>query len=444
MKKFLLKSLLILTVISVYAQKISGNFIPEVPSNLTITLAVFEGHKTVDLETVEVQQNGQFTFENKTRPVGLYKVYLNSKRNSIDFIINQKDEIKFKIHTMNFTKYEVDNSLENRLYFSYIAQLKAKNKAKAPYKRRLKNPKISQEIKKAATDSIYKMEESFFNGTMRLINKYPNSFFSYMVMSADPDNKTDRYKYFNDIDFTDERLIRTKVLSRRYTQYIIKYGKGKKYDLMNCIDDIMDKAKANQNVYEFSAYNLLEGFYNSGYEELSSYILDEYIFGEDCGGFTVSELLKKRGNSIKKLSVGEETVNIISKDNKFRTQNLKEVAAKNEYTLVMFWSSTCNHCEEQMPEIRNLYEEYKPKGFEIYGVSLDNNTKSWVLSIAKNRMNWINTCDFKSWDSPITDDFRITRTPSFIMVGKSGKIVAKPRHVSEVKKALEALLKNKK
>jgi thiol-disulfide isomerase/thioredoxin len=438
MKNVLLGLTALLALPSV-AQKISGKFSKTKPKAGIVHLGVYEGHVIKDLEEAKVDSEGNFVFENKKRPYGLYALYGGTKKRKVDLILNKEDDLFFTFNNNTFTSYSVDNSLENAILFKYKTEQRKLKRSVGPFRNKLKNRALPSERRAGINDTINMMEKSFFEGTNQLINKHPNTFFSTMILAGDPAKKVSQKDYFNDIDFTDDRLTRTPVLSKRYTDYIIKFGKGQKYTLMDCVDNIMEKAKANQTVYEFSAYSLLEGFYNSGYQEISDYILSEYIFGEDCGGFNVSDVLKQRSNGIKRLSVGNIALDITAKNDKFKDISLKDIANKNKYTLLMFWSSTCHHCEQQMPMMSEVYKKYNPEGFEIYSVSLDNNSNNWKKALQKNNMNWINTCDFLGWDSPITETYKIIRTPSFFLVDKNMKIVSKPLHVKQVEPLLKEL-----
>ena len=65
----------------------------------------------------------------------------------------------------------------------------------------------------------------------------------------------------------------------------------------------MNKAKVNEKVFEFSLYNLLDGFYGSGLEDIATYIMEEYFYGEACGEIEINDLLRQKAQLIKNLQV---------------------------------------------------------------------------------------------------------------------------------------------
>ena len=114
----------------------------------------------------------------------------------------------------------------------------------------------------------------------------------------------------------------------------------------------MNKAKVNEKVFEFSLYNLLDGFYGSGLEDIATYIMEEYFYGEACGDIEINDLLRQKAQLIKNLQVGNIPPDFTIKSNFGSEINLKNTCANNKYTIIMFWASHCGHC---MRELRVLF-----------------------------------------------------------------------------------------
>ena len=432
MRSVLLTTLMLFTMVKLSGQHISGSIDAKLRPDVKMNLARIEGSQQIDVVSTKIKPDGSFDFGTLNEPYGLYILYTTQKGRNFEFIIYKEPSIKVKFLNSGLNKVEILESEENKLYNQYSSLLKRKNIKVNALRNKLKNPALNASEKKQIENQINVLEQAFFTQTSEQINTSPNSFFSYLIMSGNADFKDDKSKYFSDLNFKDENLIRSRIFSERFREYIIRFSGGEKYGFMDCIDDIMQKASVNKNVYEFAAYNMMEGFYNSGMEDLSNYILDEYIFAGDCGGVEVGTVLKNKGTALRNLQVGNKPSDINLKNALETNISLHKTAAKNKYTLLMFWSSTCHSCESQIPVAKKIYNAYKNKGFEIYGVSIDLHKSAWTKALSGNKMNWINVCDYKGWDSDVTNMYRIVKTPTYFLLDKSGKIVAKPRNISEV------------
>ena len=439
MKNIFLVVILFLSSIKMVAQEISGTIMANLRPDVRMNLARVEGAHQIDVVSTEIKPDGSFDFGKLNEPSGLYILYTTQKGRNFEFILHNEPRLKFKILNSGLTKVEVIESEENKLYNTYSDLLKRKKIKVNSLRKKQNNPALNAKEKQDLQNQINVLERAFFTQTSEQINTAPNSFFSYLIMAGNANFKDNRSKYFSDLDFTDENLIRTRVFSERFREYIIRFSGGEKYGFMDCIDDIMQKASVNIKVYEFAAYNMMEGFYNAGMEDLSNYILDEYVFEDACGGVQVGEVLKNKGQALKNLQVGNKPADIVLKDALDRKHSLHELIARNNYTLLMFWSSTCHSCEAQIPVAKTIYSTYKNKGFDIYGVSIDIHKAGWTKALSENKMNWTNVCDFKGWDSPVTEGYKVVKTPTYFILDKEGKIVSKPRNITEVENILKTL-----
>ena len=101
------------------------------------------------------------------------------------------------------------------------------------------------------------------------------------------------------------------------------------------------------------------------------------------------------------------------------------IIAEHQYTLVDFWASWCGPCRAEMPNVVEAYNRYHDKGFEVVGISLDEDKKAWVAAIDKLQMPWPQLSDLKGWNCEGAVLYKIQSIPSNLLVDQDGKIVAK-------------------
>lgn len=98
---------------------------------------------------------------------------------------------------------------------------------------------------------------------------------------------------------------------------------------------------------------------------------------------------------------------------------------RGKYVLIDFWASWCGPCRRENPNVVRLYNKYKDKGFDILGVSLDNNKKRWVDAIAKDNLTWTHISDLRGWSSTLAKPYGVRGIPYTVLVDKEGRIIAK-------------------
>jgi len=100
---------------------------------------------------------------------------------------------------------------------------------------------------------------------------------------------------------------------------------------------------------------------------------------------------------------------------------------KNKVVLVEFWASWCSPCVSMVPEMKRLYELYNKQGFEIVGVSIDKNKEDLAKFLEARKLPWKNLSDTATAEKgeiPLARQFGIFEYPTFMLIGRDGKLIA--------------------
>ena len=97
----------------------------------------------------------------------------------------------------------------------------------------------------------------------------------------------------------------------------------------------------------------------------------------------------------------------------------------NKCVLVDFWASWCGPCMEEVPHLKQAYDKFHGRGFEIYGVSLDNDNDKWLGAIREHGMGWVQVSDLNGFDNLAAKDYVVQSIPSNFLIDAQGRIVAK-------------------
>ena len=152
-----------------------------------------------------------------------------------------------------------------------------------------------------------------------------------------------------------------------------------------------------------------------------------------------SDLDKERNAKVKTgLNIGD-----IAPDFSLNTPDGKTIQLsllRGKVLLVDFWAAWCRPCRMENPNLVMAYQKFKDKGFDILGVSLDQNRDEWLKAIEKDKLTWTQVSDLKFWDSPIAALYQVNGIPMNFLLDKEGKIIAKNLRGEELEAKLKQVL----
>jgi thiol-disulfide isomerase/thioredoxin len=93
--------------------------------------------------------------------------------------------------------------------------------------------------------------------------------------------------------------------------------------------------------------------------------------------------------------------------------------------LVDFWATWCGPCREEVPNVVAAYQKYHDQGFEVVGVSLDEDQATLLNFTAQNGMVWPQYFDGKGWDNALATANGVRAIPAMWLIGKDGKLITK-------------------
>ena len=123
--------------------------------------------------------------------------------------------------------------------------------------------------------------------------------------------------------------------------------------------------------------------------------------------------------------------------------SLSDIVPHNRYTLIYFWASWCNPCNSEIPYIKDVYNKYHDRGFDVVGISIDTQIESWRKSIVGNAIPWYNMSDLKGWSGQAAKTYGIVGIPRTFLIGQDGIIIEKDLRDNTLMKKMDELYTEK-
>ena len=154
---------------------------------------------------------------------------------------------------------------------------------------------------------------------------------------------------------------------------------------------------------------------------------------------TQGQEFQKKLDFLDRISIGKPAIDFTQNDTAGVPVKLSSFRGK--YVLLDFWASWCGPCREENPNLVKAYNKYHNKGFEILGVSLDqeNGKEKWLTAIHKDGLNWTHVSDLKFWNNAVAKAYGVGAIPQNFLIDPQGKIIAKGLRGEALDKKLSEL-----
>jgi thiol-disulfide isomerase/thioredoxin len=404
-------------------------------------------------------ENGVLNFKG-TEPLkgGIYLVVLSPSK-YYDFVISgEETNFSFEADTTDYIKsVKFAGSKENDILFNYRKYLADKSDEAMAIQKQMsvQGDQASMELNRNKMKTLQEEVTSYMKNTVTT----NGSTFAGKIIKANmepelpkeapmlPNGKRDstylfnlyKKKFFENIDFSDERMLRTPFLQSK----VEKYFKDLVYQVTDSInvdaDKVLKLSKKNKEVYRYVLWMVTNKYENIDIVGLDGVFIhlaeDYYLKDADWLDSTQRAKFQERVNILKPIQTGKIMPTLILSDTLGVEQNLNSLKAK--YTIVYFYSPDCGHCKDHAPELVKYYDENKSRGIEVLNVAVDydlEKIKKFVSTYKTGKMRNL-------WDAKgryvFRNKFDIYSTPTSYILDSEKRILGKRIPIAEFNKFIE-------
>jgi thiol-disulfide isomerase/thioredoxin len=117
-------------------------------------------------------------------------------------------------------------------------------------------------------------------------------------------------------------------------------------------------------------------------------------------------------------------------------QVLSVAAHRGKVTLIDFWATWCAPCRAELPNVTAIYRTYHGQGFDIIGISLDDDRNALVNFIQARGMAWPQYFDGQGWDNKLAKKYGVHSIPMTYLLDRHGVIIGKELRGEELSDAV--------
>jgi len=417
------------------------------------------GDQNYIADTAVVDEKGHFLLRRQNAlPAGFYYFLLPGQK-SFSVLIDRNDQrmtLRAKADDIPGT-LQVSGGINTALFYrnarfqnaqepeikqlSQIMRDHAPNTPEHERAKRRQNELIAQ--RKAHLDSIYREYPDAFFTKFKIAGQNPD-WPEFRKPNGDLDTIRNvvyyREHFWDNVDFNDTRLLHTPVIANKLKRHIVELTPQHPDSIIPVADQLVQRVLPYKEYFQFFV-NWIALNYENGKtkvmdgEAVMVYLIDKYFTPELATWDTPENIAKirKKADEMKASLMGRKGPDVRALDINGQYKSIYEMTAP--IIVVFMFSPDCEHCREQAPEIQRLYQKWKNRGVDFYGIALNTTDEKWKEFVRKNGFTFTNV--FDPTNRAIYAKYYVDITPELYVLNKDRIIVAKNLQANQLETIFE-------
>lgn len=407
--------------------------------------------------------------KNEKIPEGIYIIYFPKNSQFFDIILGDDQSFSLQCDTMpgmtmrvkvngckmlsdfiEYQNYLRDRSIEQK---KLSDEYKSINENDTINKNRIREQfaEIEKKVKAHNEEVIARNKNNFLSVFLNSLKETETPEFDIQETGEARDSilQIKRYyyyreHYFDNIDFTDDRLLRTPTFITKLDKYFEETLPQMADTVANEAIKIIEKSRSNKETFKFFVshfYNMTNNSKVMGMDAALVTLAEKYYLSGDADWADQKFIddLREQISKIKYTLLGQTAVDLKMVSVTGEWFRLSEVQAP--YTILVFWEPSCGHCKKEIPLLKTMiWDKYASDGIKIFAVYCQVERKEWEDFITEHQLeDWINVYD-PYGRSGFRNYYNIKSTPQIFILDKDKKIIAKRIGVDQIGDFLDFMM----
>ncbi len=431
-------ALLALVSMSLQAQHtISGDFAPAKDYKWLIAYHINPGTQAYVADTK--LDNGKFTLTLPAESLpGIYRLVYGVPETEFyfDVLYDGQEDIQLSFDAKNGVSYKV--SEENKIFDAYLREINAAKQGFMDFYAAGKTDANSYE-KLAVT--LNQIQTSYEEGSKGLlVQNLIKANRPYIPEKFESNASYWQHKkddYFMHIDLNDPLLEASSFISDKLVNYVFmptsSEKQSKEFTEKTQIQNsriLNEQLKGSSPVYQLHLYQIL---WNKAvayeYNATADFIFNSYI--QPLAKATNNEKAIDAIANHNRLRVGAKAPEITWQEGN-KTKYLSDLEDADCYVLI-FWSSTCPHCLNELPKLHKKLLEYPH--VKVLAIGLEEDDRTWKVESAKLN-HFEHALALGKWENQYVKLYDVHQTPTYYILDSDKRIIGKPQTQEDVIKFL--------
>ena len=433
-----------------------------VPAGKTRLIGVY-GDRNYIADSAVVDATGRFEIRRKNPLLSGFYTFLLPGSKNFSILIDQDQRFKISAKASDIGgTMQVDGSVNTELFYkNYLFQAKQDPELNQLFEQMKGKPESSPEYQKAKERQTQILEERKAH-LDEIYTKYPDAFFTkFKKAGQNPDltypRKSNgdldtlaqlmhyRGHFWDNVDFTDERLLRTPVVSNKLRRYIKDMTPQNRDSIIPVADALIRRVLPHKPYFQF-----FSNWIAMQYENTKTTVMDgEAVYVHIIKNFFTPELaFWDKPESLEKLQkhVWEMEASLMwKKGPDVRAKDVLTGQEKGLYELtsplvvVFMFSPDCEHCQKDAPKIQTIARNWKAKGVEFFGIGVNTTAEELKPFVQKHGFQFPVVHD--PTNRAIYAKYFVDITPELYILNKDRIIVAKNLKAEQLEEVFQRELK---